>query len=154
MKYLCDECGAMRVIDDVLYATIECLCGATMHMRLTKCVEQPKPQLQSKNPHGSSLMEYALHQNKKFYNPEKEMINLGRKENIEGLRIWVLRVAVHNYVTRVPCKLVFREAMKIDNVSEKTARDYSDHLWKSGQLDMDGECFIIDLEKAKKELKK
>ncbi|MFH0862825.1 MAG: hypothetical protein V1875_07355 [Candidatus Altiarchaeota archaeon] len=153
IKFECQKCGFEVVIENPLTVKIPCSCGGEMVALTNAAQDSGEYTLANVNvPPASTLMGYALKLGSfnigKKRRSEKDM---GRPENMRFVREGIMRLAIATNTSDISIQSAIRYALRLD-IKEDTAIDYVRMVEKAGYFPMKNGSFIVDLNKAKKEL--
>lgn len=153
--FKCGRCGKTKVVDNPIRTNFLCDCGGAMRVQDISVDEQPKPKIglpsASRLP-PTSLMSLALEPTVVDVGSRRGIYtSLGEKEDILWIVDGLKKIALETPDGVLPHKYALLLALRI-KVDEKTAMKYADKIVYGGYFQDDFQNFIVDLEKAKKEL--
>jgi hypothetical protein len=149
--FTCSECDRRESVKGSLGASMPCICGGVMSVaggpsKPSKNVVQGV----SSRAHRYEISFIVEAMMDAIRVPgEKTEVNMGRAENIEGIKVDIMRKAILSGNPKVPKIWAVANARRI-NVMQETAIDYVKSIDAAGIFGSDGTNFIVDIEKAKK----
>jgi len=151
--FRCRHCGKKKIVNNHLVTSLNCdTCAGIMYE--LKSESKKKQDNQPVHTESETFIDIVMGLASQHNTIEATEVNIGRRENINGLIVDICRKAVDENNPQVPHIWAVRQAMRIERVTSKTARKYAKEIDDLGIFGTDRIHYIVNLDKAREFLNK